>query len=126
MNAYTFIAAFINEFASSNNYYSDIAELLDIFLEEFVSNNSIEVNKKLICDISGDIFNAINLYRTHIGEIDHLRKSFINNSHIFLFLLSFIQRLRLSILNLMKSILSMSLLKNTRNILNVMIMRAIY
>jgi hypothetical protein len=111
---------FINEFASCNNYYSDIS------IEEFVSNNSIEVNKKLICDISGDIFNAINLYRTHIGEIDHLRKSFINNSHIFLFLLSFIQRLRLSILNLMKSILSMSLLKNTRNILNVMIMRAIY
>ena len=75
MNAYTFIAAFINEFASSNNYYSDIAELLDISIEEFVSNNSIEVNKKLICDISGDIFNAINLYRTHIGEIDHLYSS---------------------------------------------------
>lgn len=71
----SFVADFITEFASNVDYYTNIADLLEITLNEFVSNNSIDVNKKIISDITGDIFIAINIYRCHLGEIDHLYKS---------------------------------------------------
>ena len=75
MNFTFFVSDFIAEFASNVDYYTNIADLLEFTLNEFVSTNSIEVNKKIISDFSGDIFNAINLYREHLGEVEHLYSS---------------------------------------------------
>lgn len=75
MNFTSFVSDFIAEFASNVDYYTNIADLLEFTLNEFVSTNSIEVNKKIISDFSGDIFNAINLYREHLGEVEHLYSS---------------------------------------------------
>ena len=75
MNFTSFVSDFIVEFASNVDYYTNIADLLEFTLNEFVSTNSIEVNKKIISDFSGDIFNAINLYREHLGEVEHLYSS---------------------------------------------------
>ena len=75
MNFTSFVSDFIVEFASNVDYYTNIADLLEFTLNELVSTNSIEVNKKIISDFSGDIFNAINLYREHLGEVEHLYSS---------------------------------------------------
>jgi len=70
MSVHEFISAFAAEFASNPGYYSDIAELLDFTITEFVSSNTIEDNKKLIDEFAGDTINAINLYNENLGELD--------------------------------------------------------
>jgi hypothetical protein len=67
MSVHEFISAFAAEFASNPGYYSDIAELLDFTITEFVSSNTIEDNKKLIDEFAGDTINAINLYNENLG-----------------------------------------------------------
>lgn len=75
MNFTSFVNDFITEFASNVDYYTNIADLLEFTLNEFVCSNSIETNKKIISEFTGDIFNAINLYRSHLGEIEHIYTS---------------------------------------------------
>lgn len=86
MNFASFVSDFIKDFAPKVDSETTIIDLLDYFLDNFVSNNSTEYNKKIIDDFAGDVFNAINLYRTHLGEIEHL----YSNMSVFYQQLAFI------------------------------------
>ena len=72
MNAQMFVSDFIAEFTSHPECYDDVADLLDVTLDDIVSNNSINENKQIISDYSGDVFIAINLYKEHLGNIEEL------------------------------------------------------
>jgi len=69
MNANTFVTDFIFEFTSHPECYDDIVDLLDVTLYDIVSNNTIDENKTIIANYTGDVFTAINLYNTHIGDV---------------------------------------------------------
>lgn len=72
MNAQMFVSDFVAEFTSHPECYDDVADLLDCTLDDIVSNNSINENKQIISDYSGDVFIAINLYKEHLGNIEEL------------------------------------------------------
>lgn len=86
MNANTFVADFIFEFTSHPECYDDIVDLLDVTLYDIVSNNTIDENKTIIANYTGDVFTAINLYNTHIGDVANL----YSDMHIFYEQLAFI------------------------------------
>lgn len=72
MNSQTFVSDFIEEFTSHPECYDDVVDLLDATLDDIVSNNTIEENKQIISDYSGDVFIAINLYKEHLGNVEEL------------------------------------------------------
>jgi hypothetical protein len=72
MNSQTFVSDFIEEFTSHPECYDDVVDLLDATLDDIVSNNTIEENKQIIVDYSGDVFIAINLYKEHLGNVEEL------------------------------------------------------
>jgi hypothetical protein len=72
MNAQKFVYDFIAEFTSYPKCYDDVADLLDCTLDDIVSNNTIEENKKIIFEYSGGVSVAMTLYETYLGPIDDL------------------------------------------------------
>jgi hypothetical protein len=74
MNNETFIIDLINEY--NNNKYDKIEDLLDITLEEYVLNNTIDINKKIINIYVGDIYDAINIYNVYLGNINNKSKEY--------------------------------------------------
>ena len=72
MNAQMFVNDFIAEFTSHPECYTDVVDLLDCTLNDIVSNNTIEENKKIIFEYSGGVSVAMTLYETYLGPIDDL------------------------------------------------------
>lgn len=72
MNAQKFVSDFIAEFTSHPECYDDVVDLLDCTLNDIVSFNSIDENRKIIFDYSGGVSVAMRLYENYLGEIDEL------------------------------------------------------
>lgn len=72
MNAQMFVSDFITEFTSHPECYDDVVDLLDCTLNDIVSLNSIDENRKIIFDYSGGVSVAMKLYENYLGEIDDL------------------------------------------------------
>jgi hypothetical protein len=66
-----FIQDFVNEYSTYKDCYCDIIDLLDVALDDYVSNNSLFLNKQIILDNCGNIENAINLYIKNLGNIKY-------------------------------------------------------
>jgi hypothetical protein len=86
MNIDKFVKEFIIEFKTYHDYYNDFDDLLDATINDIVSHNTIEENKEIIIKYSGDIYNALNLYKIHLGNIDII----MNNMNCFYEQLAFI------------------------------------
>jgi hypothetical protein len=109
MNVDSFIKDFIIEFTSHQDCYDDIIDLLDVTLDDIVINNTIDENKKLITDFIGDIYIAIQLYKTHLDDIDTIYSS-ISLFYERLAFISLFATLYPKILNSMKNFTSNSYL----------------
>ena len=81
-----FVNDFLNEYISYRECYDDIPDLLDATIDDIVYHNTIEENKEIIIKYSGDIYNALNLYKIHLGNIDII----MNNMDCFYQQLAFI------------------------------------
>lgn len=86
MNIDKFVKEFIIEFKTYQDYYNNFDDLLDATINDIVSHNTIEENKEIIIKYSGDIYNALNLYKIHLGNIDII----MNNMNCFYEQLAFI------------------------------------
>jgi hypothetical protein len=86
MNIDKFVKEFIIEFKTYQDYYNDFDDLLDATIDDIVCNNTIEENKEIIIKYSGDIYNALNLYKIHLGNIEVI----MNNIDCFYQQLAFI------------------------------------
>ena len=74
MDIQAFIVEVVNEYLTFNYYYDNIVDLLDVTLDDYVTNNSIEFNKKIIDTYASDVFNALNLYDKYLGSSEDLHK----------------------------------------------------
>jgi hypothetical protein len=74
MDCQNFISEVANEFLAFPNYYEDISDLLDVTIDDYVSNNNIETNKKIVMEFAGDVYEAIQLYEFHLGNVCDLHK----------------------------------------------------
>ena len=64
-------SAFIN----NHNYdYENLAYYLDIDIQNYIINNTIDVNKQIINDYMGDIYDILVLYNNHIDDLKDLCK----------------------------------------------------
>jgi hypothetical protein len=75
MDVQAFIVEIVNEYLANNYYYDSIVDLFDVTLDDYVTNNSIEVNKKIIDTYATDVFNALNLYEKYLGSVEDLHRS---------------------------------------------------
>ena len=75
MDVQAFIVEIVNEYLANNYYYDSIVDLFDVTLDDYVTNNSIEVNKKIIDTYATDVFNALNLYEKYFGSVEDLHRS---------------------------------------------------
>lgn len=75
MDVQAFIVEIVNEYLANNYYYDSIVDLFDVTLDDYVSNNSIDVNKSIIDTYATDVFNALNLYEKYLGSTEDLHKS---------------------------------------------------
>ena len=75
MDVQAFIVEIVNEYLTFSYYYDNIVDLLDVTLDDYVTNNSIEFNKKIIDIYATDVFNALNLYDKYLGNSEDLHKS---------------------------------------------------
>jgi hypothetical protein len=75
MDVQEFIVELVNEYLTFSYYYDNIVDLLDVTLDDYVTNNSIEFNKKIIDTYATDVFNAMNLYDKYLGSLEDLHKS---------------------------------------------------
>ena len=75
MDVQDFIVDIVNEYLANNYYYNSIVDLFDVTLDDYVTNNSIEVNKKIIDTYATDVFNALNLYEKYLGSAEDLHRS---------------------------------------------------
>jgi hypothetical protein len=75
MDVQAFIVDIVNEYLANNYYYDSIVDLFDVTLDDYVTNNSIEVNKKIIDTYATDVFNALNLYEKYLGSTEDLHRS---------------------------------------------------
>jgi hypothetical protein len=72
MNTQTFVSDFIAEFTSHPECYEDVVDLLDCTIDDIVSNNTIEENKKIIFEYSGGVSVAMTLHEEYLGPMDEL------------------------------------------------------
>ena len=72
MNTQKFVSDFIAEFTSHPECYEDVVDLLDCTLDDIVSYNTIEENKKIIFEYSGGVSIAMTLHEEHLGPMDEL------------------------------------------------------
>jgi hypothetical protein len=72
MNTQKFVSDFIAEFTSHPECYEDVVDLLDCTIDDIVSNNTIEENKKIIFEYSGGVSVAMTLHEEYLGPMDEL------------------------------------------------------
>ena len=72
MDTEAFITEVVNEYLTYRYYYDNIIDLLDVTLDDYVSNNKIEDNKKIIDVYAGDVFNSIKMYEKYFGSINEI------------------------------------------------------
>jgi hypothetical protein len=72
MNTQKFVSDFIAEFTSHPECYEDVVDLLDCTLDDIVSYNTIEENKKIIFEYSGGVSVAMTLHEQYLGSMDEL------------------------------------------------------
>lgn len=113
MNIDTFIKDFIIEYTSHPDCYVDIVDLLDVTIEDIVINNTIDENKKIIITYIGDIYIAIQLYKTHLDDINTIYQS-ISLFYERLAFVSLFATIYPKILNSMKTFTSDSYLDETQ------------
>jgi hypothetical protein len=75
MDVQAFIVEVVNEYLSYNYYYDNIVDLLDATLDDYVTNNTVDDNKKIIETYATDVFNALNLYNKYLGDTEALHNS---------------------------------------------------
>jgi len=113
MNIDTFIKDFIIEYTSHPDCYDDIVDLLDVTIEDIVINNTIDENKKIIITYICDIYIAIQLYKTHLDDINTIYQS-ISLFYERLAFVSLFATIYPKILNSMKTFTSDSYLDETQ------------
>lgn len=63
-----FVYDFLNEYITYQDCYDDMIDLLDATIDNLVSLNSVEENKKIIEIYCGDVYDAMMLHKEHFPD----------------------------------------------------------
>jgi hypothetical protein len=67
-----FITEITTEYHSHPECYDDPADLLEVYIDDYVANNTFATNKQIVTMYSTDIKSAMQNYQQHLGDIDIL------------------------------------------------------
>jgi hypothetical protein len=75
MDCQTLIVEIANAFLAVPNSYENITSLIDATIDDYVGQNDIETNQKIVIEYGGGVYEAIQLYEFHLGNACDLHKS---------------------------------------------------
>jgi hypothetical protein len=74
MDCQTLIVEIANAFLAVPNSYENITDLIDATIDDYVGQNDIETNQKIVMEYSGGVYEAIQLFEFHLGNACDLHK----------------------------------------------------